>query len=392
MRIVAWSVWPVLLITANVSAESLSEQWLNALTKESESSLQLRSHYLARDRATAADSEAWAAGGWLSYRSGWVNEQWQIGLTAYTSQAVYAPADKDGTALLMTGQQAYTIVGESFFSYRYQPEQKWMAGRFVMNQFEINPQDTRMTPRSFEGLLWQHQDARTEFSLALIDRMKARHWDYFEQVSTVAGAPNGVQNPLWVASARHKLTPRLNIGLSYYQLPDLMQSTYSDLVWRLPLIGMENELRLSAQYMKQSSIGRQLLATQGFDTWSAGVKAEWVNGPLTLGVARLQTDTGAAYRVPFGSWMGYASRIITNFNRAGEQVWAVDALLRFDRLGVPGLSVHSSVTWGDGALLATNQTPLDHQREIDVTIEYRFKQGDWPNWLKPYVFVCVRDT
>lgn len=368
-------------------ANSVSEQWLRALTQDSRMTLHLRSHYLSRDKANDTDSLAWAGGGWLSYRSAWLSDQVQVGLTAYTSQPLYAPADKDGTSLLMHGQQPYTLMGESFLSYRYRDSQTITAGRFVMNQFEINPQDTRMTPRVFEGLWWRHQDEQREVNLVLIDKMKARHWDYFEPVAKVAGAIDGIQQPLWAVSFRNQIRPNVSIGLSHYRLEHLFQSSYSDLIWRFPLIPSGDEFRLSAQWMKQSSIGQQQLIDGSFDTWSAGLKGEWKQGPLTLGVARLYTDQQAAYRVPFGSWIGYASRIITNFNRAGEQVWALDALLQWDRLGVPGLSMHASVTWGDEAVVGSRHISLPNQREIDLTIEYRFGSGDWPNWLKP---LCVR--
>ena len=45
-------------------------------------------------------NEAWAIGGWLEYRSGWLWDTFAMGAVGYTSQPLYAPDDKDGTQLL----------------------------------------------------------------------------------------------------------------------------------------------------------------------------------------------------------------------------------------------------------------------------------------------------
>ena len=123
----------------------------DALLRDSETTLHFRSHYLDRDRPAGIDNVAWAAGGWLGYRSGWAGNALRLGLTAYTSQKLYGPEDKDGTALLLAGQRSYTVLGEGFGALRHAGH-VLTAGRFLVNQFEVNPQDTRMTPRTFQGV------------------------------------------------------------------------------------------------------------------------------------------------------------------------------------------------------------------------------------------------
>ena len=46
--------------------------------------------------------------------SGWLNDFLRFGLTGYTSQKLYGPADRDGTGLLRQGQEGYTVLGQSF--------------------------------------------------------------------------------------------------------------------------------------------------------------------------------------------------------------------------------------------------------------------------------------
>jgi hypothetical protein len=44
-------------------------------------------------------SEAWALGGWLDYKSGWLADVFRLGATGYTSQPLHAPETRDGTLL-----------------------------------------------------------------------------------------------------------------------------------------------------------------------------------------------------------------------------------------------------------------------------------------------------
>ena len=50
----------------------MSNSVADALVRDAEVTVHLRSYYLDRRRpAPAAESEAWAGGGWLGYQSGW---------------------------------------------------------------------------------------------------------------------------------------------------------------------------------------------------------------------------------------------------------------------------------------------------------------------------------
>src|SRR5437773_5318359 len=60
----------------------------------------LRNFYRNNTNADQSKSEAWAGGGWISVRSGWLADVLSVGSTFYTSQPIYAPQDRDGTQLL----------------------------------------------------------------------------------------------------------------------------------------------------------------------------------------------------------------------------------------------------------------------------------------------------
>jgi len=352
----------------------------DALLRDSEVTLHFRSHYLNRPRRHQPDSLAWAAGGWVGYRSGWLGDTLRIGLTGNTSQKLHGPADKDGAALLLTDQRSYQVMGEAYGALKL-ADQVLTAGRFIVNQFEVNPQDTRMTPRSFRGAALNGKVQGVDYYLARFDQMKSRNWDNFEPIAFVVGAPQ-VDSPLYLLSLRGKSGEDWSWGFATYHVPDLLTSSFAEGAWTTPLSG-DTRLRLGGQLFRQGSIGRHALTGSDFETGTIGLKADLLHGPFTLSAIVMQTDRGAAYRMPFGSWPGYASRIINNFNRAGERVHAIDAAVDFARLGTPGLSMNASATFGTRAINANSGARLSENREFNVTADYRFTAAHWPEWSRP---------
>src|SRR5262249_56253456 len=51
--------------------------------------LHLRSFYFNRLNSDDTQNEAWAFGGWLSYKSGWLWDTFALGAVGYTSQPLY---------------------------------------------------------------------------------------------------------------------------------------------------------------------------------------------------------------------------------------------------------------------------------------------------------------
>lgn len=380
-RRLAWLIAVTLTPAASAVAGDAAIGLADALTRDSVTTLHFRSHYLDRDKPGRADSLAWAGGGWLGYRSGWAGNALRLGATVYTSQKLEGPADKDGAALLLAGQRSYTVLGEAHGALKF-AEQVLTAGRFLVNQYEVNPQDTRMTPRTFQGASLAGKLDGIEYFLARLDKMKSRNWDDFQNVASVAGAPASVSEPLWLISLRAAPNERLSVGFASYRVPDVLASTYADAAWLAPL-DADTSLRLGGQYLRQGSTGDKLLTGSAFDTWTVGFKADWLRGPLTLSGIVMKTDRGAAYRMPFGSWAGYTSRIINNFNRAGERVWAVDAIVDFARLGAPGLALNASATHGHDAVDASSGAALSKNSEYNLTADYRFSAASWPKWARP---------
>lgn len=370
-----------LLLIFYSQSDAFAADFSEAFIRDSKLNLQLRSYYLVRDKTNAADSESWAGGGWLEYRSGWAYDRFALGLTQYHSQKIHGPADKDGAALLAPGQQSYSVLGEAYAKFKFN-EQVFSLGRFLLDTHEENPQDSRMTPRTFKGATLAGKFGMVEYVAGYVTKMKQRNSDDFVDVATVAGAPSTVHEPKLSLSAHVKPNEDLIFSLSSYRIKDVLASTYLDMSQTMQ-VGDDTKLRLNAQYMYQSSTGDNLLTGSSFSTDSTGLKVDWLQGPFTLSGILMKTDSGEAYRTPFGSWQGYTCRMITNFNRAGERVRAIDAAMSFDRMGVKGLSANASVTYGENAINAATGNALPDNTEYNFSADYRFADATWPQWLQP---------
>src|SRR3954447_19397258 len=119
----------------------------------------LRTFYFDRSDFSGAEKQAWAIGGWVGIKTGYFLDHIAFGATVYTSNPIYAPDDRDGTALLAPGQNNYTILGEFYAEVRIVKDLGITIGAKGYDTPFINRNDTRMTPNTFEAVVLQ---GRTE--------------------------------------------------------------------------------------------------------------------------------------------------------------------------------------------------------------------------------------
>jgi hypothetical protein len=342
---------------------------------------QFRTYYLLRNDLDGPENEAWAAGGWLRYRSGWLLDAFRIGGTLYTSQPLYAPADKDGTGLLASGQEGYTVLGEAYATLRW-GDHRLTGYRQAFDTPYVNRQDNRMTPNTFEGVTLFGKAPRLEYGLGYLTKMKPRNADTFIPMGEAAGVPGGDQG---LAFASLRLQPRqgLSIGSINYYVPDVLNIAYAetDYVWRM---GADVTLTLGAQFTDQRSVGDDLLAGSAFDTQVGGARIALGYAGATLTLAFSTTSDGADVQSPFGSYPGYLGLMERDFNRAGEDAWLVGLAYDFARLGLPGLSAFFNFARGTGARDPGTGQPRSNAHEFDVTVDYRVRQKGWLEglWLR----------
>ncbi len=352
----------------------------NMLVRDSKVDLQLRTYFYDKlNPAPKNPNQAWALGGWLGYQSGWLGDVFSFGLTGYTSQPLWAPADAPGSNLLTATQGGYSVLGLAYGSLRLF-DQTLTGGRFEVNQPEVNLFDNRMTPQTFQGGALTGKLAGVDYFAGYLSDVKQRNATTFINMAQAAGAPSDVSSGMWLVGFKGEPTKDLVLRLSSYHVPDVLNSTYADAAWTTPVAdGMK--LRLGAQTIYQNSTGSNSLGT--FSVGYGGVKADLTSGGLTGTLGYNQTGRNANLRSPYSSWAGYTVMLIQDFNSAGQKAFLIGAAYDFKSVGAPGLTLAGHIATGFDAINPSTGAPVANSTEYDIDLNYRFTDQSWPKWAQP---------
>jgi hypothetical protein len=328
--------------------------------------LKPRTYYLDSQR-DSVDSEAWALGGALEFRSGWWRERLRAAMSLYTTQKVYGPQDRDGTLLLAPGQQGFTVLGEAYLEAGLPRGVRARAGRMTFNLPYLNRQDNRMVPNTFEAYgIGRGVERGVSFVLMQVDEMKKRDSDRFESMSEAAGLKDSDKSLSTAGVALSSGSLKAS-AINHYAW-DFMNTFYAEanlaraVTANLALSG-------SLQMTDQRSVGDEL--DGNFDAHVAGVQISTSYRHAILRVAYTSTDDESGIRSPFGGYPGYASIIVKDFDRAGENAWLVGLSYKFTELGMPGLSAFINYAEGDTPDRGAAASP--DQEELDITVDYHFQ-------------------
>ena len=224
----------------------------------------LRTFYFYRDNypnSTPQINEAWAIGGAVSYKSGWFLNHFGLGAVLYTSQPLYAPDDRDGTQLLKTGQEGYTVLGQLYGRVKLIEDHYINLYRYEYNTPFINKDDGRMTPKTFEGYTVQGSSGGKDgapgfrYGGGYITKIKERNSDDFVSMSRDAGAP--VDRGVALGGALFSLG-RFSVGAIDYYSEDVLNIGYAEAKYTWP-VTQKLGLLFAAQFTDQRSVGDDLL-------------------------------------------------------------------------------------------------------------------------------------
>ena len=341
----------------------------------------LRSYFLDRTNPRPPNNAAWAGGGWVGYESGWLLNTLQIGAVGYTSQPLWAPPGTGGTLLLKPGQYGFFVLGQAYGSIKA-GEQVFTGYRQLVDELEVNPHDNRMVPNTFEAYALRGKLGAVRYFAGYVASMKPRDHSTFVNMAERAGAPGDVTAGMWLGSVKYGSLDDLRLRASAYYVPDILTSSYGDVVWTIPMF-KEFKVQVGSNVMIQGSNGLNLLTGNAFSTWSAGGRADIVWGSAGLSATYTQTGSAAAYRTPYGQWIGYTAQIIKDFDRANERAFQVGAAYNFTGLNLPGLFFTVSGTFGSGAVNPATGARLSDNTEYDLDLVYQFRANIFPDWLKP---------
>jgi len=337
-------------------------------------SAQLRSFYFDRDKYDGSISEAWAGGGSISYLSGYMGGFFRIGATGYTSLPLYAPKDKDGTGLLLPGQEGYAVLGQLYGEFKFTDKIFAAIGAKAYNTPYINANDVRMTPNTFEGATFYgtagggQGEPAFRFGGGYISKIKQKNDDEFVPMSEAAGV-TGVDRGVYVLGGNY-LVGDFSIGAAEYYSNDIINIFYAESKYAFKW-GEGSKLSLAAQYSDQQSTGDDLLNGSSFNTNQWGIKGDLtLGGAGVLTLAYTDTASGQNMIAPWSGYPGYTSVQVKDFNRASEQAVMIKGLYDFSKAGMSGFSAYALYVHGSGV-----KAPNYNEDETDLNLQWNVKTG-----------------
>src|SRR5262245_10913000 len=337
--------------------------------------LHLRSFYFNRQNSDDTQNEAWAFGGWLAYRSGWLWDTFAIGAVGYTSQPLYAPEDTGGTNLLRptagNPQDSILVLGQAYALLRYKEYAVVTGYRQLVDEGYVNPQDSRMVPNTFEGVTINGTIGPIDYNVGYLTAIKLRQENEFHNMAEAAGVGGDKNRGLVLTRLSSEPVPGLSLYAANSLVPDVFNTAYGYGEYTHNLT-TNLSFKIGLQYTDQRSVGAAFLGN--FTTWNAETRAILIWRGLSLGGGFTATGDGSALRSPYGDPPGYFTFQERNFDQARQRAWGLAARYDFGPgtllpgVHVPGLSVLARYAEGRDAIAATTGVGLPSTREGDLDV------------------------
>jgi hypothetical protein len=337
-----------------------------------------RTYYFRQRDSDDGIANAWAGGGALVYKSGWLYDMFSVGAAAYTSQKILGKKTTDGTGLLRSRNRGYTVLGQGYGKLRYKG-QELTAYRQRLDFPYVNAHDSRMSPNTFEAYMLEGD--LTGFSKigpvhyvgGYVSRMRRRSDSDFNSMAGSAGVPNDGTG-MFASGLLLEPCSGCSFGAINYYVDDVIDIFYTSGSWKTDLnfgIGF----RTDAQFSFQSSLNDDRVTGSEFDTWVFSGRFVGSYRSAVLSLAFAVVDDKETIQSPFGSYPGYISLMQSDFKTAGEESVGTVLAYTFDRWDIPELSMFTSYAWGSEGTDPATGTRGDYEQEVNYTIDYKIDKG-----------------
>jgi outer membrane porin, OprD family len=338
-----------------------------------DSSLKLRSRtfYFNQQNDNGTANEALATGGWVQYASGWLFDTFAAGATYYASFPLYAPECCPGTLLLTPGGDAIGTFGEAWGALRYKDYALLKGYRQRVDAGYVNPKDDRMVPNTFEGVTLSGTVDWATYDLGYLTKIKPRDSNDFIPMSAQAGASGDGKGLALTSVTLTPIKDRLSLYVGNFYAFDVFNTAFGKAEYTHP-VSQDVQLRFGVQYTDQRSVGEARVGD--FATWNvgAGLRVGWRG--LSAGTAAHFTGADASISSPWGTWPGYLSLQVTDFDQANEKAFGVSVKYDFGStllpFRIPGLTVQLLYAQGNDIISPATKQAQPTVREGDLDIIY----------------------
>ena len=336
-----------------------------------------RTYYFGRDNFDGTKSQAWAAGGWLAFRSGLIGDLFGVHAAFYGSEKLFGPPDQDGTKLLAPGQNNINVLGQIYGRVQL-GDQEIRGGRQLIDTPLINPQDNRMVPNTFEAATFvslPDKDRFYDYAVGYIWNIKPRDSNDFIPMSEALLANSNENIGAPFGMIRLRPMPGLVLTAMDYNVQNFINSSFgqAEYDFRQPK-GMPNFI-LGGNVIGQTSVGDNLLTGAPFSTYQTSAKAQMTYAGWTLFIAGSVTGSESKIFSPYGTKPNYTDMQQVSFDNAGEKAIGGSAAYDFAAFGLPGFSTGAWYTQGWDAIDPIKNAAIPDRRELDVWLQYRPTEG-----------------
>jgi outer membrane porin, OprD family len=336
-----------------------------------------RSYYLTRDNSNGTRSAAWAAGGWIVYRSGLITDIFGVHATFYTSQKLYGPLDESGSKLLNPEQEPLNVLGQAYGLARIY-DQEVRGGLQLVDTPLINPQDSRMIPNTFEAVQLVSlpvKDRMYDYALGYLWQIKQRDSNDFIPMSDSLASADVVNHGTPFAMVKVRPLPGLSTAFMDYYVQDFINTGFAQAEYKFQLPKEVPQWFVGANIIDQRSVGSDMLTGSPFQTYQASAKVQVSYAGWTAFVAGSVTGDGSKIYSPFGSAPNYTDMQQVSFDNAGEKAIGGSLAYDFSTVGLPAVSTGAWYTHGWGAFNPSTNIAIPDRDELDLWVQYRPKEG-----------------
>lgn len=336
-----------------------------------------RTYYLTRDNFDGSKSQAWAAGGWLAFRSGLIGDMFGVHAAAYTSQPIYAPFDEGGTKLLAPPQNSIGVLGQIYGRIQI-GDQEVRGGRQLVDTPLINPQDNRMVPNTFEAatlVSLPDKDRNYDYAVGYLWNIKQRDSNDFITMSEALVGGDAVIHGAAFGMVRYRPLPGLALVAMDYNVQDYINTGFGQAEYNFNQPkGVPNWI-IGANVIGQRSVGANLLTGTPFETYQASAKVQMLYAGWTVFVAGSATGAESKIYSPYGTKPNYTDMQQVSFDNANEKSFGGSVAYDFGTVGLSGVSAGAWYAVGWDAINPTNNAGIPNRNELDLWIQYRPTEG-----------------
>ena len=236
-----------------------------------------------------------------------------------------------------------------------------------IDEGDVNSSDNRMVPHTFEAVTLSGTLDWVRYDVGYLTKIKPRDSNDFISMSRQAGASGDNEGLVLTAL---NLTPikGLTIYTGNYYAVDAFNTAFGKVEYTHEL-SKDLKLQVGLQYTDQRSVGDERVGD--FITWNVGAGARVIYKGLSVGFAAHFTGDDANIQSPWGSWPGYLSLLVTDFDRANEKAFGTGTKYDFGGtllpFQIPGLTVQMIYAQGNDRINPATGSGLPTTRRATWT-------------------------